>query len=282
MNIKQITQILINGGIEINEAKIEAKMLAKSILGLSDVDLLMKDNFEEFNLEQRLLDKLVEKAELRANTRMPIQHIIGKAYFMGEDFIVNKNVLIPRDETEILVRKCIEIIKEHGFKNVLDMGTGSGCIACIIAKETTARVLGADISNEALEIALDNSSMLNLFNKAIFRKSDLFSNIRTDEKFDLIVSNPPYIPKEEDGHLQKEVEFDPKTALFASDKDGVEFYEKISREAPQYLNENGYLAFELGVKQSELVEILMKANGFKNIQIIKDLAGINRVILGNI
>lgn len=282
MNIKQITQILINGGIEINEAKIEAKMLAKSILGLSDVDLLMKDNFEEFNLEQRLLDKLVEKAELRANTRMPIQHIIGKAYFMGEDFIVNKNVLIPRDETEILVRKCIEIIKEHGFKNVLDMGTGSGCIACIIAKETTARVLGADISNEALEIALDNSSMLNLFNKAIFRKSDLFSNIRTDEKFDLIVSNPPYIPKEEDGHLQKEVEFDPKTALFASDKDGVEFYEKISREAPQYLNENGYLAFELGVNQSELVEILMKANGFKNIQIIKDLAGINRVILGNI
>lgn len=271
MNIKQIEKILIDSGIEQNEAKIETKMLLKHFLGLRDVDLIINQEFEN-------IDLVLEKATLRAETKKPIQHIIGSAYFMGEDFIVNENVLIPRDETEILVRKAVEIINENDFKTVLDIGTGSGCIACMIGKLTSAQVLGIDISTEALQVALDNSSKLELFNKAIFRKSDIFSNIR--EKFDLIISNPPYIPQSEKNSLQNEVLFDPHMALFADDELGISFYDKIVSQASDYLNKNGYLMFELGIGQTDLVKSMMEEKGFKDIQIEKDLAGIERIIWG--
>src|SRR5574344_1815482 len=127
MNIKLIENILIQGGIEKNEAKIEAKMLVKHFLKMSDVELILTPEFEECKI-------LLEKAEFRAKTRTPIQQIIGTAYFMGEDFIVDENVLIPRDETEILVRKAISLINNNKFEKVLDIGVGSGCISCIIAK----------------------------------------------------------------------------------------------------------------------------------------------------
>lgn len=294
MNIKQIEKILTDGGIELNEAKIEAKMLVKHFLKLSDIDLALNEEFEGREI-------VLEKTQFRAKTRVPIQHIIGSAYFMGEDFIVNKNVLIPRDETEILVRKAVEVVKSkeqrvkskrepqncspvHLFtsspQKVLDIGTGSGCIACMIAKLTDAQVLGVDVSLDALQIALDNSSKLGLFNKAIFRKSDIFSNIKSDEKFDMIISNPPYIPINEKPSLQTEVGFEPDLALFAKDIDGVEFYEKITTKASEFLNKNGCLMFELGINQANAVKALMEKAGFKNIEIEKDLAGIERVILG--
>lgn len=283
MNIKQIEKILINSGIEINEAKIEAKMLIKHFLNISDIDLALNSEFEHSGL-------VLEKAKLRAETRTPIQHIIGTAYFMGEDFIVNKNVLIPRDETEILVRKAVEILngkQETGNseRKVLDIGTGSGCIACMIAKLTDAQVIGVDISTDVLQIALDNSSKLGLFNKSIFRKSNIFSNIRKKgygaEKFDLIISNPPYIPISEKDKLQIEVGFEPDLALFAQDVEGIDFYDKIITEAPKFLNKGGYLMFELGINQAEKVKALMEKAGFKNIEIEKDLAGIERVVWGN-
>ena len=201
---------------------------------------------------------------------------------MGEKFIVNPSVLIPRDETEILVRKAVEIIKEQHFKSVLDIGTGSGCIACMIAKMTNATVIGADISFESLETAFKNMEKLKLFNRALFRKSDLFSMIREDEKFDMIVSNPPYIPPSMKKDIQKEVTFEPDTALYTNDENGLEFYDKIIKDAPKFLNKNGYLLFELGINESLAVAQIMKNNGFKNILIIKDLANIDRVIFGNI
>lgn len=274
MNIKQIEKILTDGGIEPNEAKIEAKMLVKHFLKLNDVDLALNDEFEGNTI-------LLEKAKLRSLTRTPIQHIIGSAYFMGEDFIVNKNVLIPRDETELLVRKAIGIINENNFKKILDIGTGSGCIACMIAKHTSAQVLGVDISTDALQTALDNSSKLGLYNKSIFRKSDIFSNIKDYEKFDMIISNPPYIPISEINQIQPEVLLEPDIALFANDNNGIEFYEKIIKQASIFLNNNGYLMFELGIRQAELVKKLMQQNGFKNIEIQRDLAYIERVIIGN-
>jgi len=273
MNINQISKILSDAGIEANEAKIEAKMLVRHFLGLSDIDLTINPEFKE-NPE------LMQAVNLRAQKRLPIQHIIGTAYFMGEDFIVNENVLIPRDETEILVRKAVELINKNDFNKVLDIGTGSGIIACMVAKLTGAQVLGVDISTAALQIALDNSSKLGLFNKAIFRKSDVFSNV--SEKFDMIISNPPYISPSERGKLQMEVCFEPEGALFANDIEGIEFYDKISSQAPEFLNEGGYLLFELGIGQSEAVKTLMTKAGFKNIEIEKDLAGIDRVIWGEI
>lgn len=282
MNIRDIENILIQGKIEENEAKIEAKMLVKHFLGLNSVDLAMTKN--EFEANQELLNAV----KIRAEKRIPIQHIIGSAYFMGEDFLVNENVLIPRDETEILVRKAIKILqnKTESSSNaqlkVLDIGTGSGCIACMIAKSTSAQVIGADISTSALQTALENASRLNLNNKAIFRKSDIFSNIHKDEKFDLIVSNPPYIPISQKEEIQTEVTFEPDSALYATDEHGIEFYDKIISQAPEFLKKDGYLIFELGINQSEAVKNLMETRGFKNIETEKDLAGIERIITGKI
>jgi len=277
MLITDIVKILTDAGIEQNEANIEVKMLIEHFAGFGIEDIIMGKKLDEEKLQ------IVEqKAKLRASTRQPIQYIIGQADFMGEKFIVNPSVLIPRDETEILVRKTVEIIKENHFKTVLDVGTGSGCIACMVAKLTNATVIGADISFEAIETAFKNMENLKLFNRALFRKSDLFSMIREDEKFDVIVSNPPYIPPSMKKDIQKEVTFEPETALYTKDEKGLEFYEKIIKDAPKFLNENGYLLFELGIDESLEVAQIMKDTGFKNIRIVKDLAGIDRVIFGNI
>ena len=277
MLITDIVKILTDAGIEQNEANIEVKMLIEHFACYGIEDIIMGKKLDEEKLEL-----VAQKAKLRASTRQPIQYIIGEADFMGEKFIVNPSVLIPRDETEILVRKAVEIIKEQHLKSVLDIGTGSGCIACMIAKMTNATVIGADISFEALETAFKNMEKLKLFNRALFRKSDLFSMIREDEKFDMIVSNPPYIPPSMKKDIQKEVTFEPDTALYTNDKNGLEFYDKIIKDAPKFLNKSGYLLFELGINESLAVAQIMKNNGFKNILIIKDLANIDRVIFGNI
>lgn len=273
MTIHEIIQMLIDAGIEPNEANIEVKMLLEHFANYGAKDIIIGKK-----LTSDMLDIVAEKAELRAKTRQPIQHIIGFANFMGENFIVNPDVLIPRDETEILVRKAIEIINENNLKDALDVGTGSGCIACMIAKLTKCQVIGVDISSDALRTALDNASRLNLFNKAIFRKSDIFSNVRYGETFDIIISNPPYIPPTQKETIQKEVTFDPELALFTKDEKGLEFYEKITKSAPRVLEKGGYLLFELGLGQGEDVKNIMEKNGFSEIEIIKDLAGIDRVI----
>ena len=273
MSIKRIIKILTDGGIEPNEARVEAELLLehfcnydakKAIMGveLSDSDLAFVE----------------EKARERVETRRPMQHIIGLADFMGEKFIVNEHTLIPRDETEFLVREAVRIIKENDLKQAIEIGAGSGCVACMIAKLSDVPVIGVDISNEALHIALDNATKHNLFNKAIFRKSDVYSNVREREKFDIIISNPPYIPISEKGKLQKEVEFDPEIALFTQDEDGIEFYKRIIEGAARLFVKRGFVVFELGINQAPLVEKIFIENGFKNIKITKDLAGIDRVI----
>lgn len=277
MSIQEIIKILTDSGIEENEANVEVKMLLEHFANYG-----VKDIISGNKLTTEKLELVKEKAELRAKTRQPIQHIIGYADFMGEKFIVNPSVLIPRDETEFLVRKAIEIINKNNFTMALDVGTGSGCIACMIAKYTQCQIIGLDISSDALNTALDNASKLNLFNKAIFRKSNIFSNVKPGESFDIIVSNPPYIPPSEKENIQTEVKFDPEQALFTGDEKGLEFYEKITKDAPRILNKGGYLLFELGIGQSNDVKSIMEKNGFQNIEIIKDLAGIDRVIVGNL
>ena len=271
--IHEIVKILTDSGIEPNESNVEVKILIEHFAGYGVKDILLGKKLDSEKL------KIVEdKARLRAQTRQPIQHITGFADFMGEKFIVNPHVLIPRDETEFLVRKAVEIINKNDYKMALDVGTGSGCIACMVAKHTNCQIIGLDISTDALNTALDNASRLNLFNKAIFRKSDIFSNVKPGESFDIIISNPPYIPPSQKTHLQKEVSFDPETALFTDDEKGLEFYEKITSRAPKILNNGGYLLYELGINQAADVKRFMENAGFSAIEIIKDLAGIERVI----
>lgn len=275
MTINEIVKILTDSGIEPNEANVEVKLLIEHFANYGYKEIIMGKK-----LTAEKLELVKEKAEIRAKTHQPIQHIIGLADFMGEKFIVNPSVLIPRDETEILVRQAIEIINKNDFKMVLDVGTGSGCIACMIAKYTNSQVIGLDISSDALRTALDNASKLNLNNRAIFRKSDIFSNVKEGETFDMIVSNPPYIPPSEKEKIQEEVKFDPEIALFTKDEKGLEFYEKITKEAPKVLNKGGYLMYELGIGQAEDVKKIMEEAGFTKIEIQKDLAGIDRVICG--
>ena len=273
MNIQTITKMLIDAGIEPNEAKKEIKMLLEHFCHYTELD-----RCTGVELSEKQLESLKEKAEKRANTKLPIQYIIGEAYFMGEFFKVTPDVLIPRDETEILVRKAMEFILQEDLKEVLDIGTGSGCIACTIAHKTDATVLGVDISSDALRVALDNVTRLGINNRAVFRKSDLFSKVREEEKFDMIISNPPYIPL--GTILSDEVNYEPRIALFA-DENGLRFYREIVEQAPEFLKPNGRLLFELGIGESNAVKSFMEKD-FKDIIVEKDLAGIDRIIYGTL
>ena len=271
MNIQKLTQQLIDSNIEENEAKREIALLLEHFCNYTQKDYMLGKPLSSSDLKI-----IEEKILLRIKENLPVQYIIGEAWFMGEFFKVTPDVLIPRDETEILVRKAIEIIKENSFEDVLDIGTGSGCIACSIAKNTNATVLGVDISSDALRIALDNVTRLGINNRAIFRKSNLFEKIREGEVFDLIISNPPYIPFGTE--LSKEVQKEPSIALFA-DENGLSVYRKIIEKASNYLNEEGYLMFELGINESEAVKTMMEKD-FTDIIIEKDLADIDRIIYG--
>lgn len=260
---------MTDAGIEENEAKYEVKMLLEHFCHYTENDKLrgILPTAEQLNL-------IKSKVEERISTRKPVQHIIGEAYFMGEFFKVSNDVLIPRDETEILVRRAIDIIRKNDYKDILDIGTGSGCIACTIAKQTEAVVLGVDISSDALRVALDNVTKLGINNRAVFRKSDLYSKVREEEKFDMIISNPPYIPYGTE--LSEEVMHEPELALFA-DENGLAIYRRIIEDAPKYLKPNGYIMFELGIDESDAVSGML-ASKFTDITIEKDLAGIDRVI----
>lgn len=269
--MQKLLMKLIDSGIEKNEAKKELSMLLEHFCNYTEIDKI-----KGLELTDEQIKIIEQKINLRIYERIPIQYIIGKAWFMGNFFKVTPDVLIPRDETEILVNRAIEIIKKNGFEEVLDIGTGSGCIACTIAKNTEATVLGVDISNDALRIALDNVTTLDINNRAIFRKSDLFSKIRDGEIFDVIISNPPYIPY--GTILSEEVQHEPEIALFA-DNDGLAIYENIIKEAHKYLSEKGYLMFELGIGEWIRVKTLMEEY-FKDIVIEKDLSGIERIIYG--
>lgn len=277
MSIQEIANLLIDAGIEKNEANAEVKLLLEHFCNFKTIDILFGKK-----LDTSKLNLVKEKVQERIRTGNPVQYIIGFADFMGEKFIVNKNVLIPRDETEILVTKAIEIALKTNSKKILDIGTGSGCIACSIAKAIDGLILGIDISKEALAVANENAKRLILDKRVSFKESDLFSNIADGENFDIIVSNPPYIPPQEKANIQKEVLKEPDLALYTKDNKGLEFYEKITQLAPKYLNKNGYILFEIGIGQSEDVKNLLIKNGFKNVQIEKDLANIDRVVIAQI
>ncbi len=275
MSIVEIVKILTSAGIEQSEANAEVKMLIEHFCGYSAVDIVMGKRLDEGKLSI-----VKEKAQLRARTRMPIQQILGYAYFMGDKFKVSKDTLIPRDETEILARKAIDVINKNNLKSALDIGTGTGILACTIAKYTLSKSTALDVSDNALKIAEKNIKNLDLSEKVKTLKSNLFEKV--SEKYDLIVSNPPYIPLSEKAAIQKEVTFDPDLALYTKDEKGLEFYEKISKNAKNYLNKNGYLLFEMGLGQSEDIKQTLEQEGYKNIQVEKDLAGIDRVIIAQI
>ena len=213
---------------------------------------------------------------------IPIQHITNRQEFMKMTFFVDENVLIPRPDTEILVEEVIKIAKKINAKKILDLCTGSGAIAISLAKYIDkSNITAVDISDKALNVAKLNAKNNEVEDRITFVESDLFKNLKK-EKYDIIVSNPPYIKKEVLKKLDKEVQKEPKLALDGG-YDGLDFYRKIINKAEEYLKFNGYLCFEIGYDQKEDVENLLKEQEkYANITCKKDLCDNDRVVIAKL
>ena len=268
MNIEEILKKEINNLKQnnIENSTLKVKILLANILNVKKEYLLIHSE-EEVKQEDKI------KYENNINELIkgkPLQYITNKQEFMGLNFYVDENVLIPQPDTEILVEKAIEIAETTQKNKILDMCTGSGCIAISLAKNiNNAQIIATDISNNALNVANKNAINHNVENKIKFINSDMFNNI--EEKFDIIVSNPPYIETVTINKLEIEVQNEPHLALDGG-IDGLKFYMIIANNAFKYLNENGYLLLEIGYNQQESVTQLLQDTGkYKNIETIKDL-----------
>ncbi len=253
----------------------DAKQLLMYCLNLDDTHLFMAYQDEcESGLEAKYGDLIEKRAK-----RIPLQHILGYAYFYGRKFKVNSSVLVPRPDTEVLVENALEYLKD-GDK-LLDMCTGSACIVASLALERKLeKALGVDVSSEALEVASANALALGA--DVAFIESDLFENKEFEsqlDEYDMIVSNPPYIRSEEIEKLEAEVrEHDPMLALDGFE-DGLYFYRKISREGKKYLKKGAYLIYEIGYDQADDLRAILKSEGYSDILVKKDYAGNDRVVI---
>ena len=230
---------------------------------------------EEMTEEQaREFEVLIKK---RAE-RVPLQYITGEQEFMGLTLHVNSNVLIPRQDTETLVEEALKVVRP-GMK-IMDMCTGSGCVLISILKNAhDIEGIGYDISKQAINVAKENAKLNEV--PAVFERSDLFEDV-VENDFDVIVSNPPYIPTDVIATLMPEVaEFEPREALDGKG-DGLYFYSKILEQCKNYMKPDGYVLFEIGCKQGDSVSTMMRLAGFSEVHVIKDLARNDRVVMGHL
>lgn len=277
--MRQMTyrQVLSDGVNRLTEAGIKeagsnAWILMEDVFAVSRTKyLICADEYADSGK----IDVYTEYIERRC-THVPVQYITGKAYFMGLEFEVTPDVLIPRFDTEILVEQALNYI--DGTKRVLDMCTGSGCIAiCASCLGKAGKVVAADISQRALKVAERNARKNNAGNIE-FIESDMFGNITGE--FDVILSNPPYIPTEVVGTLDPEVkDFEPALALDGHE-DGLYFYRKLIDKAAEHLVPDGIIMMETGYNQGKAVSELLDKNKYADIRVIKDLSGLDRVVCG--
>ena len=267
---KQGVSVLEGAGIE--EAALDARLLLEEVCGTDRTVLYAHGEREISGGEE---EQYLEKIKVRAN-RVPLQHILGKTEFMGLTFTVNGHVLCPRQDTEILVEEVLKHL--HDGMRILDIGTGSGCILLsLLHYSNDCHGIGADISEEALEAAKTNAVRLGAAH-ADFVKSDLFE--KTEGKFEIIVSNPPYIKSAEiDGLMPEVKDHDPHAALDGGE-DGLFFYRKITEKAGEHLPGGGMLFYEIGWDQGEAEKNILEENSFREIQIVKDFSGLDRVVFG--
>ncbi|MEW5758538.1 MAG: peptide chain release factor N(5)-glutamine methyltransferase [Candidatus Omnitrophota bacterium] len=214
---------------------------------------------------------------------MPLQYLLGKINFFGFDFKVDKRALIPRFETEILVDKAINIIKSLNLKkfNLLDLCTGSGCIAISIAKFFKhAQITASDISNSALDLAKENAVLNNTAEQIKFIRSDLFKNLK-NKQYDIIISNPPYIPSNTIDTLDKEISFEPRVALDGGNL-GLDFYQRILKDVHIYLKNRGFFIFEIGfIQTDQIIRLIEENSNLKLVGITRDYNKLDRVVIVN-
>lgn len=264
---------LKNGNIE--EPKLKARLLMQYVLNKSRQYVIVNDREELDNIKEK---QYLEEIKI-LKKGVPIEHITHQKEFMKLSFFVDKNVLIPRQDTEILVEEVINIAKKNNAKKILDLCTGSGAIAVSLAKYLPqAEITAIDISNEALKIAKKNAISNNVENQITFISSDMFTNLN-EEKFDIIVSNPPYIKTNVIKNLDIQVQNEPYIALDGG-KDGLDFYKKIINESYQYLKYNGYLCLEIGFDQKiDVIELIENTESFTGTYSKKDLFDNDRIIV---
>ena len=260
---------------EIEDANLDAWLLLEYVSGISrswyfihEDEEISEDDIEEYQI-------LIEQR----GKHIPLQQLTKEAYFYGMKFFVNENVLIPRQDTEVLVEQVLSLSKGKENLKLLDMCTGSGCILlALLANLKQASGTGVDLSEKALEVAQRNGEELGI--EVSWVQSDLFDKV--SGSYDIIVSNPPYIETSVIEGLMDEVKlYEPRMALDGTE-DGLFFYREITMQAGKYLKNNGKLAFEIGYNQGKAVSEFMKENGYEEVQVLQDLAGLDRVVTGRI
>lgn len=275
LSFENIVKKLVQIGVE--SPRLEARMLIAEAKGIEIHDV---SAFSEISASEE--QKIAEMLKQRAKHR-PIDKILGHREFYKYDFLCNDDVLSPRPDTEILVESAAKLIFKNELKTVLELGVGSGCVLLsLLADFPYIYGVGADISPKALDVAKKNASRLGVENRAKLVLADWNDDnfaAELGQKFDIIVSNPPYIPSNDIAFLAPEVrDFDPLTALDGG-KTGFDAYEKISEIAPDLLKDEGFLLFEAGINQAQKITEICEKNGFKVLNIIKDLAGIERCVI---
>ena len=252
----------MNAGIDKSIAEREIEFISSILFNAKDIDSIQ-------------IEKIVEE---RITSDKPVQLVVGKSYFMGDKFIVSEDTLIPRGVTKIVVEECVRLANKKSNPRILDIGSGTGCIAIEVAKlNSNCSVVSVDISQKAIEIAMKNAIYHGVQDRVSFVESNLYEKV--EGKFDIIVSNPPYIPLSEIDKVSIRVKnFEPSIALFAKDEYGMEFYRKIIQDAKDYLLPNGCIVFEHGSNHPEKVQEILEKNNFKDILVTKDWFDLPRAI----
>lgn len=275
MILKEIQRKLCNNfsTIGIETPELDARIILKEVLSLDDKDLILK---ESLDIPEEMIEKIITIESRRLNGE-PISKIFKKRDFYNSTFVISNDVLDPRPETELIVEIANNYINKNEVKNILDLGTGSGCILLSILKENRMiNGLGIDLSKEAISIAKQNSKKLNLETQSNFLVSNWMSSV--NYKYDLVVSNPPYIASEDIKNLSKSVKiYDPILSLDGGD-DGLNSYRLIASDLKRIISMNALIIIEIGYNQSLQVIDIFKKNDFKLIKKYNDINGLDRVL----
>lgn len=283
-DMKTIGELLIYGNQQLKEAEIDTyildcQLLLTKVLNKDKIYLILNKDEEVSKLNENKFKQLIKKRK----EKMPMAYILKDVEFMGLDFYVEEGVLIPRGDTEVLVEEVLKHIGENDDTSICDLCCGSGAIGISLAAlRNNIKVDLVDLYPIPEKVTKKNIAKHNLEERTEFIKSDLLNKIIEDgKKYDILVSNPPYIADEVINDLMEDVrDYEPHTAL-AGGEEGMDFYNIIVSESHNVLKENGILAFEIGYDQGEKVKVLMEEKGFKNVKVIQDLAGLDRVVIGN-
>lgn len=260
----------------ITEYALDAELFMMQVTGMSRIEVLTNSSFV---LEEQQKNEYLEKIQRRMN-KEPAAYILGYREFMGLNFCVESGVLIPRPDTEILVEAVLEVLENIGKKvSVAEVGSGSGCISISIAKLGNAECYCTDINPKAVELSIKNAKFNKIENRTHFYEGNIFKGLPPHIKFDIIVSNPPYIRKNDMASLMPDVkDYEPENALCGGD-DGLDFYRMISADGKKLFNAGGYIFYEIGYDEADEVRKILADNGYNDICVKKDLSGHDRVVM---